>query len=143
VRQLPGAAARGAPGDRHRRTPRAAARWADEFNSGSPVGCAERFAGVRAACEAIGRDPATLRWSVVLPVICGTTQAEADARLAGLGEPGRRMLTHGVCGTPEMVIEYLSDQAAQGSDIAYLHIYDIDDLEHLALIGSEVLPHIA
>ena len=125
-----------------RRTPRAAARWADEFNSGSPVGCRERFDVVRAACEAIDRDPTTMRWSVVVPVICGATQAEADARLERLGEPGRRMLTHGVCGTPEMVVEYLADQAAQGSDIAYLHIYDIDDLEHLALIGDEVIPHI-
>jgi len=124
-----------------KRTPRVAARWADEFNSGSPVGSAERFAVVRAACEQIGRDPATMRCSVVLPVICGATQAEADARLEGLGEPGRRMLTNGVCGTPEMVIEYLNDQAAEGSDIAYLHLYDIDDLDHLRLIGAEVLPH--
>jgi F420-dependent oxidoreductase-like protein len=125
-----------------RRTPRVAARWADEFNSGSTVGCRERFDVVRAACEAIDRDPATMRWSVICPIICGATQAEADARLQRLGEPGRRMLTHGVCGTPQMVVEYLADQAAQGSDIAYVHIYDIDDLEHVALIGAEVLPHI-
>jgi F420-dependent oxidoreductase-like protein len=125
-----------------KRTPRAAARFADEFNSGSPVGCAERFDVVRRACEAIGRDPATMRMSVTLPVICGATKAEARARLDRLGDPGRRMLTHGVCGTPSEVADFLHGHAEQGSEVAYLHIYDIDDLDHLRLIGAEVLPHI-
>jgi F420-dependent oxidoreductase-like protein len=46
-----------------RRTPLAAARFADEFNSGAGHGVAERFANVRRVCEEIGRDPATLRMS--------------------------------------------------------------------------------
>ncbi len=42
-----------------RRTPLAAARFADEFNSGAASGCRERFDNVRRVCEEIGRDPAT------------------------------------------------------------------------------------
>jgi hypothetical protein len=29
------------------------------------------------------------------------------------------------------------------SSSVYLHIYDIHDLDHIALIGAEVLPHTA
>jgi alkanesulfonate monooxygenase SsuD/methylene tetrahydromethanopterin reductase-like flavin-dependent oxidoreductase (luciferase family) len=43
-----------------RRTPRLAARFADEFNMpfASLAATARQFARVRAACEAAGRDPA-------------------------------------------------------------------------------------
>ena len=33
--------------------------------------------------------------------------------------------------------------AADGCETAYLHIFDIDDLDHIALIGSEVVPQVA
>ncbi|HEY6800743.1 MAG TPA: LLM class F420-dependent oxidoreductase, partial [Agromyces sp.] len=48
-----------------RRTPELAARFATEFNIGfrPEHAIAERFAGARAACERIGRDPGTLKLS--------------------------------------------------------------------------------
>ena len=33
--------------------------------------------------------------------------------------------------------------AQAGADTVYLHVYDIGDLDHIALIGAEVLPHVA
>jgi len=53
-----------------KRTPRLAARYADDFNVGfqSPEVSAERFARVREACRAIGRDPASLVLSNALVV---------------------------------------------------------------------------
>jgi F420-dependent oxidoreductase-like protein len=125
-----------------RRTPLAAARYATEFNSGSASGCAERFANVRRVCEEIGRDPATLRMSATVPVVCGATQAEARDRLARLGTPGERMLSRGVVGEPGEVADALRALADEGCEIAYLHIFDIDDLDHLRLIGAEVLPQV-
>jgi F420-dependent oxidoreductase-like protein len=125
-----------------RRTPLAAARWADEFNSGGGAGTAERFANIRRVCEEIGRDPSTLRMSVTTQVIVGSTQAEADARLEGLGDPGRRMLSRGTVGDVATVVGALQDLKAAGAEIAYLHIFDIDDHDHLRLIGAEVLPQV-
>ena len=72
-----------------RRTPLAAARFADEFNSGAGQGVAERFANVRRVCEEIGRDPATLRLSATHQMICGATRAEAAAP-AGAARAARR-----------------------------------------------------
>jgi alkanesulfonate monooxygenase SsuD/methylene tetrahydromethanopterin reductase-like flavin-dependent oxidoreductase (luciferase family) len=82
--------------------------------------------------------------SVTVPVICGATRAEADGRLARLGEPGERMLARGgALGEPAEVAQRLHDLADEGCEIAYLHIFDIDDLDHLRLIGAEVLPQVA
>jgi F420-dependent oxidoreductase-like protein len=126
-----------------RRTPLAAAKWADEFNSGGGAGTADRYANVRRVCEEIGRDPSTLRMSVTTQVICGSTQAEAQARLERLGDPGRRMLARGTVGDVPAVVGALEDLQAAGAETAYLHIFDIDDLDHLRLIGAEVLPQLS
>ena len=126
-----------------RRTPLMAAKYADEFNSGGGAGTAERFANVRRVCEEIGRDPSTLRMSVTTQVICGSTRAEAQERLERLGDPGRRMLSRGPLGDVPTVVGALHELKAAGAEIAYLHIFDIDDLEHLRLIGAEVIPQLA
>ncbi|MBV9196320.1 MAG: LLM class F420-dependent oxidoreductase [Solirubrobacterales bacterium] len=126
-----------------RRTPLAAARYADEFNSGATHGTAERFAGVRRVCEEIGRDPSTLRMSVTTQVICGASRTEAERRLERLGPPGARMLANGVVGTPDEVVGALRQLGRDGSEIAYLHIFDIDDLDHIALLGREVVPAVS
>ena len=126
-----------------RRTPLMAAKYADEFNSGGGPGTAERFANVRRVCEEIGRDPATLTMSVTVQVICGATRAEAEARLERLGDPGRRMLARGTVGDVSAVVGALQELKEAGSEIAYLHIFDIDDLDHLRLIGAEVVPQVA
>jgi F420-dependent oxidoreductase-like protein len=126
-----------------RRTPLMAARYADEFNSGGGPGSRERFDNARRICEEIGRDPASLRMSATFQAICGSTHAEAEERLDRLGPPGARMLANGVVGTPSDVVGALQELAEAGAEIVYLHIFDIDDLDHLRLIGSEVIPRVA
>ena len=37
----------------------------------------------------------------------------------------------------------LQELKAAGAEIVYLHIFDIDDLDHLRLIGAEVVPQVA
>jgi alkanesulfonate monooxygenase SsuD/methylene tetrahydromethanopterin reductase-like flavin-dependent oxidoreductase (luciferase family) len=98
---------------------------------------------VQRICEEIGRDPSTLHLSATYQVICGATREEAQERLTRLGPPGARMLANGVVGTPSEVTGALQDLAEQGCETVYLHIFDIDDLDHLRLIGAEVVPQVA
>jgi alkanesulfonate monooxygenase len=53
------------------------------------------------------------------------------------------MLANGTVGDVAEVTAALQRLAEQGSEIAYLHVFDIDDLDHIRLIGSEVLPQVA
>jgi F420-dependent oxidoreductase-like protein len=129
-----------------KRTPAIAARYASEFNGaltvdGGAAGLRERFAGFARACEAIGRDPADARRSAVLPVACGATPAETKRRAAVIGS--ELMRANAAIGSPAQVAERIGELADAGADTVYLHIYDIHDLDHIALIGAEVLPHVA
>jgi F420-dependent oxidoreductase-like protein len=125
-----------------RRTPALAARFADEFNSGMSDGLADRFANFRRVCEQSGRDPACVRLSTTLPVCCGQTRGEADRRAAALGEAGARMLRMGITGVPADVTGRLAELAAAGADTVYFHLYDVADLDHVRLLGREVLPQL-
>ncbi|WP_020416102.1 LLM class F420-dependent oxidoreductase [Amycolatopsis sp. ATCC 39116] len=124
-----------------RRTPAIAARYASEFNGALGGDLRERYATFHRACEAIGRDPAEPRLSAVLPVACGATPAEAARRGEIIGSDFIR--EHAAVGTPAQVVDRIGDLADAGADTVYLHIYDIHDLEHIALLGAEVLPHVA
>ena len=53
------------------------------------------------------------------------------------------MLANGLVGTPPDLIAALERLAQDGCESVYLHIFDIDDLDHLRLIGSEVVPQVA
>jgi F420-dependent oxidoreductase-like protein len=129
-----------------KRTPAIAARYASEFNGaltvdGGAAGVRERFTVFARACEAIGRDPADARRSAVLPVACGATPAETERRAAVIGS--ELMRANAAIGSPAQVAERIGELTDAGADTVYLHIYDIHDLDHIALIGSEVLPHVA
>jgi F420-dependent oxidoreductase-like protein len=74
------------------RSLRIAARYCDEFNlsSSSPEKAVTRYAELTAACEAIGRDPATMGRSVMAGVLIGRDDAELSRRklelLAAFGD---------------------------------------------------------
>jgi hypothetical protein len=46
-------------------------------------------------------------------------------------------------GTPSDLVAALERLATDGCETVYLHIFDIDDLDHLRLIGAEVIPQVA
>ena len=64
------------------RSLRIAARWADEFNLtlSTPEIAVQRFAALDAAAVAIGRDPATLRRSVMIGTLVGRDAADVERR---------------------------------------------------------------
>jgi F420-dependent oxidoreductase-like protein len=123
-----------------KRTPALAARYADEFNAALGGDIRVRFERFARACEAIGRDPDEPRYSAVLPVACGTTAADRERRAAVLG--GELIVDHAAVGSPAEVTEQVRALGAAGADTVYFQILDIHDLDQLALLGAEVLPHV-
>jgi F420-dependent oxidoreductase-like protein len=124
-----------------RRTPTLAARFADEFNAGFGPEVTGRFARFRRICEEVGRDPATARLSVVVPVFCGSDESEVARRVRTMSRGP--LLDQAVCGGPDAVVERLAEVAQAGADTVYFHVFDVEDLDHLRLLGAEVLPRLA
>lgn len=127
-----------------RRTPALAARFADEFNiafSDLETSVAQ-FGRVRAACEAAGRDPAELTYSVAQVLCCGQTEAEFARRAAAIGREAAELRENGIAGTVPEVIAKLERFAAAGVQRMYLQVLDLSDLEHLALVGEQVRPQV-
>ena len=127
-----------------RRTPALTARFAAEFNL--PFAPVERFTiqrdRVRAACEAIDRDPAEVVLSVALVLCCGADEAEVVRRAARIGREPAELRANGAAGSPEEVLDTLGRYREAGATRAYLQVLDVDDLDHLALVADAVLPHV-
>ena len=125
-----------------RRTPRLAARFADEFNVpfASVADSAAVFGRVREACEAAGRYPSSMTYSVAQTVCCGKDEAEFRRRAAAIGQEPAGMREHGLGGTPGEVAAKIAQFADVGAERIYLQVLDLSDLDHLTLIASDVVP---
>lgn len=125
------------------RSARLAVTYAAEYNT--PFVPAETMREthdrVRKACERAARDPATMVFSVGQVVCCGRTPAEVSKRAAAIGRDVDELRENGLAGSPAEVLAKLGAFAASGADRFYLQLLDLTDLEHLRLIGEEVLPH--
>src|SRR6516165_1395613 len=124
-----------------RRTPRLAARFADEFNVPfrSLADSAAGFARVREACEAAGRYPTSMVLSVAQTVCCGKDEAEFRRRAAAIGQDPEDIRANGIGGTPGEVAARIAEFAEIGAERVYLQVLDLHDLGHLELIASDVL----
>jgi len=127
-----------------KRTPRLAARYAQEFNV--PFRSAEDnerlFAGVREACQEAGRDPASMICSSALVLCVGRDDAELARRAAAIGRNVDDLREHGVAGTPAEAVDVLGRYAEAGAERVYLQVLDLADLDHLDLVAAEVVPQL-
>jgi len=127
-----------------RRTPRLAARFADEYNApfrtlDDTIGAYEN---VRRACEAAGRDPASLRLSAAQVLCCGRDDAEVRRRAAVLGRDPAQLRASGLCGTPTEIVDKIGQMAQAGASRLHLQVLDLGDLDHLDLVSAEVAPQL-
>jgi F420-dependent oxidoreductase-like protein len=131
------------------------ARWADEYNSSDPTDeqIRERRAALTAECERIGRDPATVRFSLVTGVLAGTDSRELEERAVQVarfqGEDAsdpttclNRLPETWVVGTPARVVERLLSLESLGVDRIMCWVPLHEDLEMIELMGREVLPSV-
>ena len=106
-------------------------------------------------CRAIGRDPSSIRHSVMANYIIGRNRDELRERAAQMRDflPSLHGLDveetlsavgkRGLVGTPEEIAEQIRRHAALGVDLFMLQHFLLDDRDALGLLASEVLPAVA
>ena len=128
-----------------RRTPELAARFAAEFNQ--PFVPAEevrpRIDRVRAACEAIGRNPDEIVPSAALVLCLGSDEAEITRRAAAIGRETDELRANGAAGTAAEIVDKLAGYAEAGCQRMYLQVLDLSDLDHVSDAGAALIPAVA
>lgn len=141
-----------------KRTLPLAARYADIWNgdSLSPEGFRERSRMLDDLLRAAGRQPADVKRTNSLFVVCGRDAAENARRVAGFrkfvpdfatasDDDIRHTLRTGwnaLVGTPAEVVDQIAAQSAAGVEELMLHWVDTEEMEGLHLLADEVLPRI-
>jgi len=125
-----------------KRTPALAARFADEFNLpfASVEDTVAQFERVKAACAELGRDPKTMVFSNALVLCCGRDEAEVNRRAAAIGREPDELRRNGLAGSPAEIVDKIGRYIEAGSQRIYLQVLDLDDLAHIELVASEVMP---
>jgi F420-dependent oxidoreductase-like protein len=101
-------------------------------------------------CRAIGRDPATICHSLMLPFVVATDPKIAQRRV----EAAHAMFAHLPTSvadwhaanyfgtTPQRLVEQINAFVEAGVARFMLQLNDLDDIEMLELLAREVLPHV-
>lgn len=133
---------------------RVAARWADEYNTTatSAQECRRRRKALDEACEREGRDPASLRFSVMTGFLTGTSPAEVGdhasrvARRLCIGCDAREWMTlmsaEWLVGTTDELVTQVAAYEAAGVNRLMLQHHAFDDLDLLELVGREIIPRV-
>jgi F420-dependent oxidoreductase-like protein len=130
-----------------------AVRFADEYNPffATVEEVRERKRLLDEACERAGRDPVTLRYSLMAPCVVGVDAAavrESAGRIgARFGRDPEQVLERygerGPVGTVDQVVARLREIEEIGYERVMLQHLVHDDLETVALIGRELAPAVA
>jgi F420-dependent oxidoreductase-like protein len=134
-----------------------AARYADEYNTVyvTPEEARERRAGLDRACEEHGREPRSLRFSMMNGFLIGADRSDLKERARRLaewrGERDQVAATDGyvaglapwIVGTPDEFVSRLREYEAAGVEAVMLQHHLFRDEEALELIAREVIPTLA
>jgi len=128
-----------------RRTPRLAARYANEFNipAANLNTAATQFDRVADACTEAGRDPNEITRSVWLTVAAGVDDTQVNRRAEAAGRDVAELRADALAGTPNELVDTIGNwQEKTGVSRVYLQVLDLGDPDHLELIASEVAPQL-
>ena len=135
------------------RSARLAARFADEYNTvyATAAECRERRDAVLSACRAAGRDPQTIRFSLMTSWLVGRDHAELGERAARLArwqgadsdDPDAFMAglpEASIVGTVDHALERLRELEAAGVERVMAQHLLHEDLDAIELLGQDVAP---
>ena len=119
-------------------------QYADEFNAFDDLETTRTIlARVLTACKERGREAGSLRLSVAQTVCVGRDEAEVRRRADAIGMDVDELRQAGLAGTPAEVVDKIGAFSALGVSRVYAQVLDLDDLDHIALIASDVATQVA
>ncbi|PDP84403.1 LLM class F420-dependent oxidoreductase [Glycomyces fuscus] len=126
-----------------KRTPRLAAKYADEYNVpfNSVEDTSAAFERTRAAVRASGRT-APMVYSAAQVLCAGKDEAEVARRAERIGREVPELRENGLAGTPNELVDRIGRFAEAGAERMYLQMLDMSDLDHLELVASQVVPQL-
>lgn len=139
------------------RTLRLVAEYADEWNCTSltPEVYTTKLAALERHCAAIGRDPTTIRRSMMIFDAIGPTEPDVDRAVARIA-PGRvgsagtttevraRLIERGtLVGTADEVVDQLGKLAALGVQEMQIQHLDFDSDDVPTFLAEEIAPRVA
>jgi alkanesulfonate monooxygenase SsuD/methylene tetrahydromethanopterin reductase-like flavin-dependent oxidoreductase (luciferase family) len=128
-----------------------AVRYADEYNTFAATleDLSERRARLDEACERAGRDPRSIRFTLMETCVIGSDRNAAEDALRRVLElPGARRFAggrvpdHWLVGTPQQLAERLAGYSGVIDGVYLQHLLH-EDLDAVALIGDELAPALA
>jgi F420-dependent oxidoreductase-like protein len=129
-------------GSGERKTLRLVAQYADGCNVFGDVEKVRHLMDVlERHCEDVGRDPGEITKTRNGVLFIGRTQEEAEAKARTAiqaGTPEDRVRTMGLVGGPDAIAEQVQTFLDAGLDGVTFSIYDVHDLETVALAGETV-----
>jgi alkanesulfonate monooxygenase SsuD/methylene tetrahydromethanopterin reductase-like flavin-dependent oxidoreductase (luciferase family) len=144
-------------GGGEKRTRHITAEHAAEWNYSAPdvESFRDKSAALDARCLEIGRDPATVKRSMMRGYLVGRDEAELRERVRLISEVVPRwkgqdpdvtlasLRERWFAGTPEEVVDHMRRYAEAGVELFMLQHFLLDDAEALELLASEVAPALA
>jgi len=131
-------------GNGPKRTLPLVARYASEWNADAILldELKEKMALLDELIEQNGRQPADVKRSLVYKLLCGKDEADLQARLEERGATADELRAKNTfVGTTAMLVDDLGRYADVGVERFMLQWLDLDDIDGLEMIASEVLPH--
>lgn len=99
-----------------------------------------KVAVLRRHCDAIGRDPATLRISQQTMVVIGTNDADAADKVEKATRLYGGHMGTGISGTPQQCVDQINALARHGCSLIIIEFFGRDIREPAALFAETVLP---
>lgn len=125
------------------RTPRMAAKYADEYNVpfASIEETTQAFGRTRDAVRAAGRNGPMI-YSAAQVLCVGRNEAEFTRRAERIGRAPDELRQNGLAGSPAELVDKIGRFQEAGAERMYLQMLDMADLEHLELVAGEVVPQL-
>ena len=83
--------------------------------------------------------PKRMIFSVAQVICCGENEDEIARRAAVIDRSVEDLRENAIAGTPSEVLDTLAAFAEAGAQRVYLQTLDMTDLDHVSLVGEQVL----